>query len=84
MARRRGSTLSWGLAQDKFPGGDGAKDWLISRLEYLKTSRPTAVNLFNDCDRSRFCPTATSTRLAPMRRLHCSLHSVVFSEFSLI
>lgn len=28
-----------------------AKAWLKDRLEYLKTSRPTAVNLFNDCDR---------------------------------
>ena len=28
-----------------------AKAWLKDRLDYLKTSRPTAVNLFNDCDR---------------------------------
>lgn len=28
-----------------------ARAWLKDRLEYLKTSRPTAVNLFNDCDR---------------------------------
>lgn len=31
--------------------GDAAKEWLMTKLEYLKTSRPTAVNLFNDCDR---------------------------------
>jgi methylthioribose-1-phosphate isomerase len=38
-------------AQDKFSQAEEAKEWLVSRLEYLKTSRPTAVNLFNDCDR---------------------------------
>mmetsp|Transcript_70292 Transcript_70292/g.187286 ORF Transcript_70292/g.187286 Transcript_70292/m.187286 type:complete len:364 (-) Transcript_70292:9-1100(-) len=37
--------------QAKLQQAAEAKDWLISRLEYLKTSRPTAVNLFNDCDR---------------------------------
>ena len=28
-----------------------AKEWILEQLEYLKTSRPTAVNLFNDCAR---------------------------------
>jgi len=28
-----------------------AAAWLIDRLTYLKTSRPTAVNLFNECDK---------------------------------
>jgi methylthioribose-1-phosphate isomerase len=28
-----------------------AKEWILQQLEYLKTSRPTAVNLFNDCNR---------------------------------
>jgi methylthioribose-1-phosphate isomerase len=30
--------------------GDAAQ-WLLERLEYVRTSRPTAVNLFNECDR---------------------------------
>ena len=28
-----------------------ARSWLESQLDYLQTSRPTAVNLFNDCKR---------------------------------
>lgn len=30
---------------------EAATSWLLEQLTYLKTSRPTAVNLFNDCDR---------------------------------
>jgi len=37
-----------------------AKAWLKEKLEYLKTSRPTAVNLFNDCDRLAGFVDATS------------------------
>merc|ERR1711907_46133 len=29
----------------------GARSWLEAQLDYLQTSRPTAVNLFNDCKR---------------------------------
>jgi len=30
---------------------EAACEWLCTKLDFLKTSRPTAVNLFNDCDR---------------------------------
>lgn len=40
-------------ATDAFPFGDAtaAADFLVNKLEYLKTSRPTAVNLFEAADR---------------------------------
>ena len=55
------------MRRTNFASDEEAKKWLCERLEYLKTSRPTAVrrelmvpcvstersqvNLFNDCDR---------------------------------
>ncbi|KAI9249492.1 Methylthioribose-1-phosphate isomerase [Phascolomyces articulosus] len=35
------------LEKNEFKSVDEAKDFLLSSLEYLKTSRPTAVNLFD-------------------------------------
>ena len=34
-----------------FESVTAASEWLIERLAYLRTSRPTAVNLFNECDK---------------------------------
>jgi methylthioribose-1-phosphate isomerase len=41
------------LAATEFAFGDAAAaaDYLVNKLEYLKTSRPTAVNLFEAADR---------------------------------
>ena len=34
-----------------FDSMTAASEWLVDRLAYLRTSRPTAVNLFNECDK---------------------------------
>eukprot|EP00290_Baffinella_frigidus_P024307 CAMPEP_0180257730 /NCGR_PEP_ID=MMETSP0987-20121128/42011_1 /TAXON_ID=697907 /ORGANISM="non described non described, Strain CCMP2293" /LENGTH=363 /DNA_ID=CAMNT_0022227127 /DNA_START=58 /DNA_END=1150 /DNA_ORIENTATION=+ len=52
IAAALGLAVECSTKQGSFTGStDEAKAYLVDRLEYLKTSRPTAVNLFNDCDR---------------------------------
>ena len=60
--------------RDSFSSVDEARDFLLNRWSYLRTSRPTAVNLFEAADRLEGLIKATASTATTPGEINSMYH----------